>query len=302
MSSTSTTTFSAARSEADVRLSDFWELTKPRLSLMSVITAILGYFAAGPEVNYFVFASLIAGTTFAAFGAGALNMWWEREEDSRMERTAQRPTASGRISPGAALAWGLALSVLGVGVLGVGVNLTASALTAATVLLYILAYTPLKKITPLATEIGAIPGALPPLVGWIAAGAGFSGLGWILFSFLFAWQIPHFMAICWTCRKDYADAGFKMLSLHDSDGRKVAFKSFIWTLILIGVSFLPVGTSGLGWLFLIGTAVLALVMLFPSVEFLRSRYRDASGRKLFFATIIYLPAYLLLLVVDRFLI
>ena len=193
--------FAPATSEA--RFSDWWELTKPRLSLMSVATAVLGYFAAGPKLDLAVFFSLCIGTTLAAFGCGVLNQWWEREPDARMERTADRPIAAGRIAPLEGLLYGLALSLAGVGLLAYNVNLPAALLTLATVLLYILAYTPLKRVTPLATEIGAIPGALPPLIGWVAAGAGFSTMGWVLFAILFAWQLPHFMAISWMCRSDY---------------------------------------------------------------------------------------------------
>jgi len=300
----SVTTLEAGRSRSGVRWADYWELTKPRLSLMNVITAALGYFAAGPELSPIVFGSLLLGTALAAFGAGALNMWWERAEDARMERTADRPVAAGRLEAGRALVFGGALSVGGVAILALGVNFWASVLTAATVLLYLFAYTPLKKITPWATEIGAIPGALPPLIGWVAAGAGFSGLGWVLFAFLFAWQIPHFMAICWTARKDYAAGGFEMLSKRDPSGRRVARKAFLWSLLLVAVSFLPwaVGASGLGVLFLGTTALLGAFLLRPAWAFWRASEKDPAGRRLFFATIAYLPAYLMVLVVDRFVI
>lgn len=300
--SSSVTTIAHRRASSEVRWSDYWELTKPRLSLMNVITAALGYLAAGPRLDLTVLASLLGGTALAAFGAGALNMWWEREADARMVRTAGRPVAAGRISPAAALTFGLVLSVAGVGLLALGVNFLASALTAATVLLYLLAYTPLKKVTPWATEVGAVPGALPPLIGWVAAGAGFSTLGWVLFAVLFAWQIPHFMAICWTSRHDYEQGGFEMLSKRDPSGRKVALKALLWTGLLVVVSFLPYGASGLGWIFLTATFLLGAYFLRAAVAFYRSEERDVSGRRLFFASIAYLPAYLMVLVVDRFLV
>lgn len=301
MSSIGTTTLTGASTDA-ARLSDYWELTKPRLSLMNVITAALAYFAAGPESNYLVFGSLIAGTTLAAFGAAALNMWWEREEDAAMRRTRERPTVTGAIPPHTALRLGIGMSLLGVGILALGANLLASTLTAATVLLYVLAYTPLKKRTPWATEVGALPGALPPLIGWVAAGAGFSGLGWILFAFLFAWQIPHFMAICWTSRQDYEAGGFKMLSLVDPSGDRVARKALLWSLLMVVISFLPLGTPGLGWFFIVSTSLLGALALQPAFAFLSKNNRDRNGRRLFFATIIYLPAYLTVLVVDRFIV
>jgi heme o synthase len=301
-SSSSVTTLAPSRAHGRTRWADYWELTKPRLSLMNVITAALGYFAAGPQLSVTILGSLLVGTALAAFGAGALNMWWERAEDARMARTADRPVAAGRVSPAAALLFGLALSVTGVALLALGVNFWASALTAATVLLYLLAYTPLKKVTPWATEVGAVPGALPPLIGWVAAGAGFSALGWGLFAILFAWQIPHFMAICWTARKDYAEGGFEMLSKRDPSGRRVARKAFIWTVLLVLLSFLPLGAEGLGWLFAVGSALLGLYLLRPAWDFWRATERDPAGRRLFFATIAYLPAYLMVLVVDRFLV
>lgn len=294
------TTLTTGRSEAASGLADYWELTKPRLSLMNVITAALGYLAAGPQLDGVVFGSLLLGTAFAAFGAAALNMWWEREEDALMDRTSDRPVASGRIPPMQALLTGIGLSVAGVVLLWAGVNFLASALTAATVLLYVLAYTPLKKRTPWSTEVGAVPGALPPLVGWVAAGAGFSGLGWVLCAFLFAWQLPHFMAICWTSRADYARAGFEMLSKRDPDGRRVARKAFLWSIVLAVVSLLPIRAAGTGPLFLVVTLALNAYLLLPAWRFWRGPERDAAGRQLFFATILYLPAYLMVLVLDRF--
>ncbi|MFP4283423.1 MAG: heme o synthase [Opitutales bacterium] len=299
--STTASTLPLSRSTSRAGLADYWELTKPRLSLMNVITAALGYFAAGPEISLTVLLSLLAGTALAAFGAGALNMWWERHEDALMARTADRPIPAGRVSPRAALVFGLVLSVSGVAWLALGVNFWASVLTAATVLLYLLAYTPLKKVSPWATELGAIPGALPPLIGWVAAGAGFSGLGWILFAFLFAWQIPHFMAICWVARVDYARGGFAMLSRHDPTGQRVARKAFVWTLLMVAISFLPLGASGLGPLFVVATAALGAWVLRAAWTFWREAERDLAGRRLFLATIAYLPAYLMVLVVDRFL-
>lgn len=302
MSSSSATTLNPSGAIAASRLSDYWELTKPRLSLMNVVTAALGYFAAGPEVSLPVFSALLVGTAMAAFGAGVLNMWWERDADAKMERTAGRPIPSGRVTPAAALVFGLVLSFGGVGLLAFGVNLTASALTAATVLLYILAYTPLKRVTPWATELGSVPGALPPLIGWIAAGAGFSGLGWVLFAFLFAWQIPHFMAISWMAKDDYARGGFATLSVIDETGRRVSLKALVWTVLMVGISFLPLHYGGFGYLFIVASAMLGLYMLKSAWDFFAGADRYVSGRRLFFATIAYLPAYLMVLVVDRFVI
>ena len=285
---------------ADTRFIDWWEMTKPRLSLMSVATAVLGYFAAGPSLDLVVFFHLCLGTTLAAFGCGVLNQWWERDADARMERTADRPMAAGRVTPLAGLLYGLGLSAGGVLVMAYQVNLTAALLTAATVLLYILAYTPLKRVTPWATEIGAIPGALPPLIGWVAAGAGFSAMGWLLFAILFAWQLPHFMAISWMCRKDYESGGFKMLSVSDSSGHRVAVKALIWTLLLCVLSLAPLHEAEFGWLLLVVSLILGYAHLVPAVRFVRHPGNPVHARKLFFATLVYLPLYLSALVVDRF--
>ena len=289
-----------APAASDAQFSDWWELTKPRLSLMSVATAVLGYFAAGPNLDLAVFFSLCLGTTLAAFGCGVLNQWWERDSDARMARTADRPIAAGRISPLHGLLYGIALSAAGVLLLLWQVNPAASALTLATVLLYVLAYTPLKKVTPLATELGAIPGALPPLIGWVAAGAGFSTMGWVLFAILFAWQIPHFMAISWMCRSDYERGGFKMLSVADTTGRRVAIKALAWTLLLIGLSLLPLREAQIGWPLLVVALVLGYAHLAPAIRFLRKPAEPLHARKLFMATLLYLPVYLGALVADRF--
>lgn len=280
--------------------SDWWELTKPRLSLMSVATAILGYFAAGPALDMMLFAALALGTTLAAFGCGVLNQWWERDADARMARTADRPIAAGRISPLAGLIYGTALAVAGVLLLVMGVNLAASLLTALIVVLYLFAYTPLKRLTPWATELGAIPGALPPLVGWVAAGAGFSAMGWVLFAILFAWQIPHFMAISWMCREDYARGGFRMLANERDGARRVALKGLLWTLLLVGLSLLPLMDEQLGWPLLLVALFLAVLLLLPAVRFVRQPGSLEQARKLFFATLVFLPLYLGALVVDRF--
>jgi protoheme IX farnesyltransferase len=290
--------FSPATSEAT--FGDWWEMTKPRLSLMSVATAVLGYFAAGPSVDLTVFFSLCLGTTLAAFGCGVLNQWWERDADALMERTANRPMAAGRITPLEGLLFGIALSLGGVGLLAYNVNMAAALLTATTVLLYILAYTPLKRVTHLATEIGAIPGALPPLIGWVAAGAGFSTMGWVLFAILFAWQIPHFMAISWMCRGDYERGGFKMLSVDDAKGRRVAIKALAWTVLLIALSLAPLREPQLGWLLLCVSLLLGYLHLKPAISFVRNPGQVLHARKLFIATLIYLPVYLGALVADRF--
>lgn len=296
-----TSTLHASRSEStQPPIRDFVSLTKPRLSLMSVATAILGYFAAGPELRLEVFFSLLTGTALAAFGAAVLNQWWEREADARMQRTADRPVADGRMAPNVALVYGLVLSALGVVLLWAQVGWVPAALTLATVLLYVLAYTPLKRRSTWATEVGAIPGALPPLIGWVAAGGGFSAMGWALFAVLFAWQIPHFMAISWNFRDDYRRGGFAMLSLQDPSGKRVGRRSVLWTVVLIAVSLYPLVHPQVGWFLGVSAVLLGLMLLWPALQFWLGSQRNLAARRLFFASLIYLPFYLGALVADQF--
>ncbi len=282
------------------------ELTKPRLSMMAIFSALLGYLAFQPSPqDYPVFLFLLLGTALAAGGAAALNQWMERQEDARMERTADRPLPSGAIEPGIAFVFGLILSAGGLACLWTGVNAWATGLTAATLATYLLLYTPLKKRTPLATEIGAVSGALPPLMGWAAAANEPSGFGWLLFGILFAWQMPHFMAISWTYREEYRKAGFVMLSHEDEGSAKVARKSMIYAIILTALTISPVfydygvGLSGTPYLWI--AVVLSLGLLLSAWRFVQSKDKASSARSLFFVTIIHLPLLLTALVIDRYL-
>ena len=267
---------------------------------MSVVSAVLGYFAAEPSTGWVAPVVVGLGCALAAFGAGVLNQWWERDADRLMRRTAARPVASGRVAPATALAYGIVLSAAGVGVLYFGANAFASFLALATVLLYVLLYTPMKRVTPWALEVGALPGALPPVIGWVAAGGGLSGLGWALFAYLFIWQIPHFLAISWICRDDYRAGGFRMLAVSDATGRAVARKAFAWTLLLVVVTFLPLAVVETGWLFLAVAVLLSAHILSAALAYLRRPASVPAARRLFGATLVHLPVYLSFLVVDRF--
>ena len=301
MSDSTTSVYVPTREVGGVpRFSDFVELTKPRLSLMSVVSAVLGYFAAEPQTGWVPAVVVGVGCALAAFGAATLNQWWERDVDRLMQRTADRPVASGRFQPGLALVYGIVLSFLGVGVLFIGANMMASLLALATVVLYVLVYTPMKRISPWSLEVGALPGALPPVIGWVAAGGGLSGLGWALFAYLFVWQIPHFLAISWMCREDYTAGGFRMLAVSDTTGRRTARKAMGWTLLLVVVTFLPVLLVDTGWLFLVMSLLLSIYIVRPAVAFLREPASVAAARRLFGATLVHLPVYLSFLVVDRF--
>ena len=284
------------------RVNGYYELTKPRLSFMSVLTAIIGYLAADPSRDLAVLSSLIIGTSLAAGGAAVLNQWLEREADAKMERTKDRPIPSGQIIPYNALMFGLGLSIFGSYFLYAGANPLSGLLTAITVASYVLLYTPLKKLTTWNTLIGAIPGALPPLIGWAAAEGRISTLGWILFVVLFLWQMPHFFAIAWTHRKDYQIGGFIMLSNADENGTAVAVQSFVFAIALVISTLLPtiLGYASLGFgavAFITGCYILR-----PAWLFLIAEDRDASARRLFITSIFYLPALLIPLVLDLWLI
>ena len=283
-----------------------YELTKPRLSLLSVFTASLGYLVREPlQANLSIFISLTIGTALAAGGAAALNQWMERKEDALMARTASRPLPSGLISSEFAMVFGIILSSLGLYVLWIGTNPWACILTLSTLIVYLLLYTPLKKISPYAIEIGAVSGALPPLIGWVAAEGAPTTYGWILFGILFTWQLPHFMAIAWNFRSDYSKGGFKLHQLGDSDGKAIAKKSlaytFLLTVFVFSPYFLTLQQPPPGLFYLASSVVLSLYLLLPAVRFLTSNNRDHSAKKLFFVTIIYLPLLFAALVIDRYL-
>ena len=277
----------------------YYELTKPRLSLLSVVTALVGYLAALPDRDLWTLFNFLVGTALCAAGAAALNQWYEKDTDAIMNRTRERPLPAGQITPGLALTLGLALSIIGVTQLAVGANPLAGALGAATILCYIVLYTPLKRISRWATEVGAIAGALPPLIGWAAAEGRITSLGWILFGILAVWQIPHFMAIAWTFRKDYESAGFPMLTVVDPSGRKAATWSMINTVALFVISLLPCLLGQCGWLYGIVATAFGLWILKRAYHFAVDSDRDNAARKLFFNSIFYLPAVLFSLVIDR---
>ena len=281
-----------------IALAACWELTKPRLSMMAVITALLGFLAAskGDSIGL---ASVFLGTALAAGGAAALNQWWERREDALMQRTADRPLPMEQLSPQASVVFGSALCLLGPAIVWLGSNALAGVLTAVTIVSYVLLYTPLKKVTPWSTEIGAIPGALPPLIGWVAAEGAIGWVGLFLFAVLYVWQMPHFMAISWLYREDYRRGGFQMLSLHDQTGRTVSLRAVIWAAPLLVLTVLAWVAGASGWLFLIGGSLLSLGYLREAVRMWTAADRDHPARRLFLASIIFLPCYLILMVADR---
>lgn len=281
------------------KISDYLELTKPRLSLLSVLTALVGYLAARQPHEPARIVCLLAGTSLAAGGVAALNQWMESDTDARMERTAQRPIPSGKIPTGSAFVLGSLMCVASLMLLFAKVHPLAALFTLLTIVSYLGWYTPAKRWSRWSTEIGAVAGALPPLIGWAAGEGRVSALGWILFAFLFFWQMPHFMAIAWIYRRDYSAVNFPMPTVTDETGRWAARWSFANTVLLVAASLLPV-FLGLDSLWYGGVAAACGGwFLWRAGGFLRESGRDASARKLFLASIAYLPLTLGALVADR---
>ncbi len=267
----------------------YLELTKPRLSFLSVLTVLVGYFAARPAVDNWVLVSLMIGTSAAAGGAAVLNQWLERSTDTGMRRTRDRPIPAGHVPPAAALVLGLLLCTFGGVLLTFGVNPLAGFLVLLTIGLYILAYTPLKKHTHWCTEVGAISGAIPPVIGWSAAEGAIGPGGWILFGILFFWQMPHFHAIAWLYRHDYAAVRFPMLAAIDQTGFRVARHMMLYGLLLFVVSLFPAILGEAGLPYLIAALVFGGYFLWKILCFRHAADRDSAARKIFFVSIIYLP-------------
>ena len=278
---------------------DYLELTKPRLSLLSVITAMVGYLAARPYWEWRRTFLVMLGTALCAGGVAALNQWMESDLDALMKRTRDRPIPQGLIAPGSAFVVGWILCLGGLAVLFKMVNGQSAFLALATIVAYLAIYTPAKKWSRWNTEIGAISGALPPMIGWAAAGRSNDSLGWSLFAILYTWQMPHFFALCWTYRQDYAAAGMKMISVTDPTGTKVARRAFIWTVLLVAASALPTLLGYCSWYYFTVAVVLGLWFLKSAIIFLNPARRDTEARKLFLISIAYLPLLLGVLVADR---
>lgn len=278
---------------------DYLELTKPRLSMLSVITAVVGYLVVDAPWAWWHFIGTVVGTSACAGGVAALNQWMERDTDARMERTADRPIPSGKVPDGAAfvLGWGLCLG--GLALLYALASALAAGFALATIISYLAWYTPAKRTSRWSTEIGAIAGAFPPLIGYSAAHGGMEPLGWVLFGLLLFWQIPHFMAIAWIYRQDYSAVDFPMLPVRDSSGAAVARWSLINTLVLIVVTAIPTFMGDATWIYFGGTLVFGAWFLWRAIQFLSPTNRDQSAKKLFLASIGWLPLQLALLVIDR---
>jgi len=292
---------SAAQSMTGMKIwmKDWAELMKARLSLLVLLTTLVGlYCGSGGQLELWRTVFTLLGTSLVAAAAATLNEWMERDLDAKMVRTAQRPLPTGRISPDEALVGGAGMAGLGLATLFFGVNALVAFLAGMTLALYLFVYTPMKRWTALNTLVGAVPGAIPPLIGF-AAGRGNLGIeGWALFSILFLWQIPHFLAIAWRHREDYRRAGFRMLPCHDDQGRVTGLVALVYCLALLAASIWPVYLHSAGRLYGLGALILGIGYTFLAGSF-AWKPTLASARNLFLASIAYLPVLLILLVLDR---
>jgi len=282
-----------------VHLADYWTLTKPEVNFLVLVSALVGfYLAAQGAVNGWLLFHTLMGTLLVASGTGTLNQFLERHTDAFMRRTANRPLPAGRLAPAEAFWFGILLSIAGGAELWIAANPLTSALALATLATYLVLYTPLKRQTPLCTLVGAIPGAMPPLIGWAAVRNGLGAEAWVLYAILFLWQFPHLLAIAWMYREDYARAGLQMLPRRDRDGRATVRRILGCTLALLPVSLIPAFTGHAGWLYLVGAGTLGAGLLYCGARMAASR-TNALAKQLLMASIVYLPLVFALLMFDR---
>ena len=281
------------------KIGAFVELTKPRIAFMLVLTAAAGFYVgASKGFDITLFLNSMAAIALLAFGVAALNQYLERDLDKKMERTSARPLPSGRLSPREALVFGVVLCVAAEIYLFAAVNALTGFLGISVIIGYVFLYTPLKTVTTASTAVGAIPGAMPPLMGWTAAAGEVSVVALFLFATLFLWQFPHFFAIAWMYREQYKKAGIKMLPVVEENGELTARQVVIFTLMLIPVSLSPFFFGLTGLVFLIGALLLGAWFLFVSVQAARAR-TVGFARKLMFVSVTYLPLFFALLVLGK---
>lgn len=278
---------------------DYFELTKPRITLLVVITAMVGYFMASRTgISVWGLIHTLVGTALVSGGASVLNQVLEREADARMERTRDRALPAGRISPEAALVFGMVLALGGLLYIGLLLNALTTLLAVATLASYVFVYTPLKRVTTLNTLVGAIPGAIPPLGGWAAATGEIPGPAWILFLIVFFWQIPHFLALAWMLREDYERGGFRMLPVVDPSGESTGRHVALSALALLPVSLMPtlVGLTGVPYFL----GALGLGLLYGGFSMWMALKPNAvKARWVFLVSIVYLPALLAVMLLDK---
>jgi len=281
---------------------DYWALTKPEVNCLIAITTLVGFYLGLPAPAHpFPFVLLIhtlLGTLLVAAGTATLNQYIERRFDAQMRRTARRPVASGRMQPLAALRFGILLSSAGVIYLALAVNRLASLLAAFTLTSYLFLYTPLKRKTPLCTLAGAIPGAMPPLIGWAAASGKLSLEAWLLYGIVFLWQFPHFMAIAWMYREDYSRAGYLVLPFGERRPSFMAWQTLAPCLALIPLSLIPALLDGARLIYLIGASILSSCFFYYAARLAVHR-SNGVARRLLFASILYLPMLFLMMALDK---
>jgi protoheme IX farnesyltransferase len=277
---------------------DYIALTKPRITWLILMSTGVGYFF-GAKSGWHLVALLhtIIGTGLIASGTAALNQWYEREADSKMKRTQARPLPGGRLKPRNALIFAVLISVAGFVELFAGVNALAAWLGLFTLASYLFIYTPLKQRSPHSTTIGAIPGAMPPLIGYAAASGTLTWEAWILFAILFLWQFPHFYAIAWMYREDYERAGIRMLPVVEPDGESTARRILLYSLVLIPISLVPKFLSMTGNWYLFGALAIGLMFLYAGIRVSFDRTRQ-QARRVLLASVIYLPVLYGLMLLD----
>ncbi len=282
-----------------VRASDLIELTKPRIVLMVMITVAAGYWLAAPATyQILTLFHLLLGTAFVAAGTSALNQVAERDIDAVMHRTRSRPVPAGRVSAQTATWFAWLLGVTGVVYLTAFVSSPVGGLAAATLVSYVFLYTPLKRRTTVSTLIGAVPGALPIVGGWVAAEGSLGPEAWVLFWILFLWQLPHFLALGWLYREDYARAGLKMLSVADPDGRATFWYATVYAAALLPVSLFPTILGIAGRVYFVGAMALSVLFLVACIVATR-RVTASNARTVFRASLAYLPLLLILMMANR---
>ncbi|HXF41954.1 MAG TPA: heme o synthase [Blastocatellia bacterium] len=288
-----------ARAAGSARITAFVDLTKPRITFLVVLTAAAGFcMGSAPGIDYVALFNMAVGIALLSSGIATLNQYIERDLDRLMRRTESRPLPSGKLAPVEAAMFGIVLSVVATAYLAVFINPLSAVLGVATLASYLFVYTPLKTKTTLSTVLGAFPGAMPPFIGWVAARGRITVDAWVLFAILFLWQFPHFLAIAWMYRDDYARAGVKMLPVVEPEGRVTGQQIIIYTLLLIPVSLLPVATGLAGSVYLVGASVLGLGFLYYSARAALVR-TTWQARQLLLASVLYLPVLFGLMVLNR---
>ena len=289
----------AALTQSNARSRDFVALAKPRLNLLVVASTLVGYaMAPGPPLSLLAICGLLLGTGLVAGGASAFNQVLERDLDALMRRTRTRPLADQRLQPQEGLLFGTAITLAGLLMIVAASNLLAAGVALATLLSYAVVYTPLKRKTSFATVIGAIPGALPPIIGWAAVQGELPAEPWILFGIMFLWQLPHFLAIAWMYRDDYARAGFAMLPVIEPDGRSTGRQAVVYAAALVPLSLAPSLVHMTGEIYFAAALGLGLVFLWLTLRFAQTR-SAADARRVFFASIVYLPVLWIVMIANK---